>query len=335
MEVKVNDILFAKMKDTEKVFIVSEEDEENLYSTGFVVLRVRNYEKILPKYVFYWLRSPYFQNRKNKESTGATQKAINVSKLKRFSIPVPHVEQQGKIVSILEKAGQLNQWRKEADKLTDAYLSSVFFETFGDPIRNEKKWQTKTLEELASEIVDCPHSTPNHEKGTTEYPCIRTTELRNGYIDWSSMKYVNKEAYLERTRRLTPKEGDVIYGREASFGEAVRVPKNTKLCLGQRVMLFRPDYSLCNSIFLWGLLRSRGIYFQALRNTQGATVGHVNIRSIKIFKAFCPPLKLQNNFSNIIRKMEHVRDYNRQSKQYIDDFSNVLMHKAFRGELNC
>ena len=191
------------------------------------------------------------------------------------------------------------------------------------------------MEELASIIVDCPHSTPKYDKGTTEYPCVRTTELRKGYIDWSPMKYVNKETYLERTKRLTPKEGDVMYGREGTFGEAVRVPKDPKICLGQRVMLFRPNYSICNSIFLWGLLRSRGIYFQALRNTKGATVGHVNIRSIKKFKAFCPPLKLQEKFSNIVRKMENIRDYNRQSKRLIHNFSDVLMQKAFRGELKC
>lgn len=335
MEVKANDILFAKMKDTEKVFVVSEEDAENLYSTGFAILRIINFDKISPKYAYYWLRSPYFQNEKNRECTGATQKAINKSKLRRFSIPLPNIEQQRKIISILEKVDKLIKWREESDKLTNHYINTVFLKMFGDPFRNQKKWQTIKLEKLASVIVDCPHSTPNYEKMITEYPCIRTTELRNGYIDWSSMKYVNEETYLQRTKRLTPKEDDIVYGREGSFGEAVRVPKDIRLCLGQRVMLFRPDCSICNSIFLWALLRSKGIYIQAINNVKGATVGHVDVRSIKKFKAFCPPLNLQNNFASLVTKTEIAKEHIKQSEQYIHDLFSALMQRVFSGEFDC
>lgn len=145
MEVRENDVLFAKMKDTAKVFLVSREDAENLYSTGFAALRIKDSERILPKYVFFWLKSPFFQNRKNKDCTGATQKAINESKLKKFVIPIHHIEQQKRIVATLEKIEKMKELRAESDNLTDCYLNSVFLKMFGDPVENPHHFRSVKL----------------------------------------------------------------------------------------------------------------------------------------------------------------------------------------------
>lgn len=292
-----------------------------------------NNDIIDTKYLYYCLIS----EKKNimAKKSRATQDNINLKILRNHEIPVPPIKTQKKIRRILEKAEKLKEWRAEADQLADMFLKSVFLEMFGDPVKNEKEWKIKTIEELSSKIVDCPHSTPKYAEEITEFPCIRTTELKNGYINWKEMKYLNTEEYNERVKRLCPEEGDIVYGREGTFGEAVRVPKNTKVCLGQRVMLFRPKKSICNSIFLWALLRSDAIYHQALQKTSGSTVGHVNIKDIKKFRGFCPPIELQNQFADIVKQLETLKTYQKQSKQEIDSLFNVLMQKAFIGELTC
>src|SRR3989344_6809707 len=65
MEVREGDVLFAKMKDTEKIYLVSKEDLNHLYSTGFAVLRIKNNSKLIPQYVCFWLRTENFQTLKN------------------------------------------------------------------------------------------------------------------------------------------------------------------------------------------------------------------------------------------------------------------------------
>ncbi|MFH1432580.1 MAG: restriction endonuclease subunit S [archaeon] len=262
-----------------------------------------------------------------------THKRYYLSKYQHIKIILPPLATQQKIVSILEKAEKAKGWRKEADKLTNDLLKSVFLDMFGDPVRNNKKWEIKTIEELSSEIVDCPHSTPNYVDYVTDFPCIRTTELKDGYIDWKQMKYLDEEGYTKRIKRLIPIEDDVIYGREGSFGESARVPTNTRISLGQRVMLFRPKSGVCNSVFLWALLRSKSIYFQASKKTSGSTVGHVNIKDIKKFKGICPPIKLQNEFSQIVEKIEAMRVTQKESKHELENLFNALMQKAFKGEL--
>jgi type I restriction enzyme S subunit len=282
-------------------------------------------------FLFYVLN--YFKNKIEKEGTGSTFKAITKSKLQKFKIPLPPIETQRKIVAILAKAEETKKLRMQADELTSRLLQSVFFEMFGDPVINNKNLEIKTIEELSSEIVDCPHSTPKYVDSVTDFPCIRTTELKEGYIDWKQMKYLDEHEYKKRVNRLIPIEGDVIYGREGSFGEAARVPANTNISLGQRVMLFRPKSKICNSVFLWELMRSNSIYFQALKKTSGSTVRHVNIKDIKKFKGICPPIELQNKFAQVVEKIEAVQQTQKQSQQEIDNLFNALMQKAFKGEL--
>src|SRR3989344_5426939 len=131
MEVKDGDVLFAKMKDTENIYLVSKEDASHLYSTGYAVLRIKDNSKLISKYIYFWLRTENFQKLKNRECTGAAQKAIGETKLRKFRIVLPPLGTQKQIVSILEKAEKAKEWRKEADKLTNDFLKSVFMEMFG------------------------------------------------------------------------------------------------------------------------------------------------------------------------------------------------------------
>jgi type I restriction enzyme S subunit len=329
-----NDLLFARSGSVGKTYLYKKSDGLCQFA-GYLIRFKPNPEIIDSDYLNYTVKSPHYWNWIESKKKTMTISNINAKQYSGLKIPVPPLENQKKIVEILEKAKKLKEWRAEADELADDYLESLYLNFFGNVTNNPKGWEEKTIEELCSEIVDCPHSTPKYADYETEFPCIRTTELKKGYINWKEMKYLDEDEYNERIKRLKPLEGDIVYGREGSFGEAARVPKDTKISLGQRVMLFRPNEDICNSTFLWALLRSKGIYYQAVQKTSGSTVGHVNIRDIKRFKAFCPPIELQNQFADAVKQFEEIKAYQSQSKQEIDNLFNTLMQKAFKGELVC
>jgi type I restriction enzyme S subunit len=48
-----------------------------------------------------------------------------------------------------------------------------------------------------------------------------------------------------------------------------------------------------------------------------------------------PPMELQNQFAEIVKKVETLKTHQKQSKQEIDNLFNALMQKAFKGELTC
>lgn len=268
---------------------------------GSTLARLKVVSKEVHPYYFYWFLKSKFVEIKS-QRTGATIPHVNGGVLRNMKVPIPPLHIQEQIADTLDKADALK--RKDQELLTkyDELAQAIFYDMFGDPIRNEKGWIMGKLNEVCKEIVDCPHSTPIQSKEKTEYPCIRTSELNEGFIKWSSMKYVDLSEYNKRTARLKPAAGDIVYGREGSFGEAIIIPIDTKMCLGQRTMLMRPNEKV-TSVFLWWQLRSDYVYNQAKKKNCGATVGHVNVKDIKEFNIFIPPLELQSKFE---KKLENI-----------------------------
>jgi len=285
------------------------------------------------EFLGYFLRTPEFVNTINTKATGANLPRVYPNTLLEVSVPLPPLDLQRKIVAILDKAEATQRLRAEADALMQDLTQSAFQEMFGDPVRNTKRWPRAKLEDLSLEIVDCPHSTPKYNESFAPYPCIRTTDLRDGFIDWSVMKYVGEREYKERVGRLVPTEGDIVYSREGSFGVAVRVPKDVNMCLGQRTMLFRPNLDVCTSEFLWALINSKGLYQQALKKTSGSTVGHINVKDVKQFVGFHPPLHLQAAFTDIVKEIEKMMSYQKSSDRSISVLLESINAKAFTGEL--
>jgi len=325
------DILFARTGATTGKSFLIRDCPHSVFAS--YLIRVQLSKEVYPAYVYQFLQTPSYWSHIAQFTTGSTQGGFNASKLAEIRVPLPPLPIQKQIAAILEKADAAREKRRQASQLTEQFLQSAFLEMFGDPVTNPKGWDVRTLEEVCAEIVDCPHSTPIHSDSITEYPCIRTTELRNGNIDWSAMKYVTEETYRERTRRLVPKEGDIIYGREGSFGEAVRAPGNVKICLGQRTMLFRADQDICISEYLWSAIRSESVYRQALRITTGSTVGHLNVKDVKQFKVLIPSITEQQKFATLVEKVESLRAKQKESGKELESLFNSLMQRAFSGEL--
>jgi type I restriction enzyme S subunit len=285
----------------------------------------------VPEYLFHYFRTQ--RQRILDKAWGNAQPHISQAFVKDFKVPLPPLSDQLHIANILSKAENLIAQRKESIRLLDEFLKSTFFEMFGDPEKNPKNLPFTELENLCSIIVDCPHSTPIKSKEVTNFPCIRTSELTNGYISWDSMQYLEEDEYIKRTQRLIPEAGDIVYGREGTYGEAIRIPGTHRFSLGQRTMLFRPDNTKTNSIFLWAMVRSEFVYRQAKKKNSGSTVGHVNVKDIKQFKIYNPPIELQTQFAQIVEKIEALKSQYQQSLTEIENLYGSLSQKAFRGEL--
>jgi len=286
-------------------------------------------EDLNPGYLERWLH----KNPTSRLIPNDAYPSIKTSSIASMKIELPELGYQEHVAKILDKADVLRQKRKESIKLLDDYLRSTFLEMFGDSFLNDKNWPTINLKDSCLEVVDCPHSTPKYSGVDEIYPCIRTTEIRDGHIDWSSMKYVDELQYNERIKRLTPLPGDIIYGREGSFGDAIVIPKNEKMCLGQRVMLFRPNSEMYNNLFFWCLIRSKGLFHMALQKNNGATVGHVNVGDIKLFSLIKPPIEFQIKFANIVKQVEKLKAKYKESEKELDNLFGSLMQRAFKGEL--
>ena len=259
---------------------------------------------------------------------------ITKEKLNKVKVYLPEYNDQKRIAHLLGKAEGLISRRKHHLQQLDDLLKSVFLEMFGDPVRNEKGWDTSELEKLCEEVIDCPHSTPVYSDEKTDCYCVRSGDIVDGYLDLSKTLHVGREIYEERIKRYTPQIDDIVYSREGGrLGNAARILGGESICLGQRIMLFKaggknsPD-------FLWALLESRSFKAKLQGLVGGGAAPRVNIKDLKKITIIKPPNDTQTQFSRVAKRIDQIKSRYQQSLADLENLYGALSQKAFKGKLD-
>jgi type I restriction enzyme S subunit len=98
-----NDVIFGSTRPMLKRYcLVPEEYDNQICSTGFCVLRA-NLNLVLPKWVFYNISTSAFYTYIEKNQKGASYPAISDKEVKAYKIPLPPIEEQQRIIDILDR----------------------------------------------------------------------------------------------------------------------------------------------------------------------------------------------------------------------------------------
>jgi type I restriction enzyme S subunit len=153
-------------------------------------------------------------------------------------------------------------------------------------------WDVVAAAEACDLVVDCKNRTPPVVEAS-DYAVVRTPNVRNGQFVRVDLRYTDKHSYLEWTARAVPQFGDIMITREAPLGEVCPVPAEPKVCLGQRMMLYRPSRKKTNSRYLLYSLMSLPVRSNLLRKIGGSTVGHAKVDDIRLLQLPLPSLPEQ------------------------------------------
>jgi len=197
-----------------------------------------------------------------------------------------------------------------------------------------KGWCWATVDQLASQVVDCLHSTPTFvSRGRA---CLDTNSMSSDGVVLERLRFVDEETFLDRNRRMQPLKGDVVFAREGTVGTAICLRDDPRVCLGQRVMIIRPGSALSGE-YLANSLMSTVIKRQYEANIAGSTVAHINMADIRRFAIPVPPLQEQQR---IVADLARVATLIRSSSQSSVRGSRVCHHLrqsilkwAFEGKL--
>lgn len=196
-------------------------------------------------------------------------------------------------------------------------------------------WSWQQLEDSVLMIVDCHNKTaPYVESGI---PLIRTSNIRDGKFVWQDLKFVNQETYEYWSRRCPPEPGDIIFTREAPIGEAAIVPTCHRVCLGQRTMLIRPVENLVSAKYLLLAIMEPNFKKRSDIFAVGTGVKHYRVGDVSNLIIPIPPTEEQ---TEIVRRVEQLFTYAdrieqqaKAAKARVDNLTQAILAKAFRGEL--
>jgi type I restriction enzyme S subunit len=191
-------------------------------------------------------------------------------------------------------------------------------------------WPFRPAHEMCEIAVDCVNKTAPTVNYETEFKMIRTTNVKNGFIDLNDVRYVTEEVFKKWTRRSKPKYGDVILTREAPVGEVGRFTSlDDKVFLGQRLFHYRPDPKNLDWNFLAYALQSPTVQGRFKGMGFGATVDHVRVGDAEKLPIPCPPLIVQKRIGNTLSAYEDLIENNRRRIQLLEQSAQMLYKEWF------
>ena len=241
---------------------------------------------------------------------GSTVQGITLDDLRTFPILLPTKNEQTKIAEIISSIDSTIENNESlVNKLTglkNALMQELFTKGIGhtefkdSPLgKIPKDWKTLKLNDVLLEVYDCEHKTaPTDENGL--FRIAGTSDVRNGELIYATMRRTSEAIYKEWTSRNEPKIGDIIFTREAPAGEAALIPEHTRVCLGQRTVLLRPNPEVILPSFLLYSFYSPVLRRKMELDFIGTTVSRINMADIKQLHCLVPPIDEQQKISDSV-----------------------------------
>lgn len=255
---------------------------------------------------------------------GATMKHITKKDFDNISILLPSISTQRQIATTLDKASELISLRKKQLEELDKLAESVFFEMFGDPVKNERGWEKKKIEQVGNTITG---NTPSREidryYNSNYIEWIKTDNIVEGFLyPLFAKEYLSEEGF---TKGRFVDSGAIlitcIAGSIRSIGTVCLTDR--KVAFNQQINAFIPKQNILNSLFTIKLLQHSKHYIQS-----NATNGMKHIITKSIFNNLIipiPPLPLQQHFAAIIEKIEQQKAEVRKALKESEDLFQKLM----------
>jgi type I restriction enzyme S subunit len=273
--------------------------------------------------------------------TGAAQPQITREGLSKIVLDIPESkEYQLHIANLLSKTETLIFQRKESIRLLDQYLKSTFLEMFGDPVRNEKGWEMKTIEQLVKKEKYAL------KRGPFGGALKKEIFVQSGYLvyeqfhalnnDFSFARYFIDEAKFQELKGFEVNPGDIIISCSGVYlGKLAIVPEGAKQgIINQALLKISLDKQIIENVFFVYVFSNENFKRKFYGNLIGT--GIPNFPSMDDFKKFnfiYPPLSLQTQFAQIVEKTEALKSQYQQSLQELENLYGSLSKKAFKGEL--
>ena len=273
-------------------------------SSEWIVFRSKEAD---PRYLSHFLVSDGFHRQfmQTVSGVGGSLLRARPKYVAKIKIPLPPLEEQRRIATILDKAQVMSYKSRLSGELASSLIESEMIQRFGRPGENQAHSRLLSLVEAGVSVIDCPHSTPKWtEEGRV---CLRTSNLGKGDWIWHNTRRISDDDFQERSRRAPLEPGDIVLSREGTVGIAAIVTSDMDVCMGQRLVQLKldarhltPEYLLAQLLYLLKPVRIS-------HAMTGSTSKHINVKDLRELKISCPPIEEQSAFDNFCKQTKKMR----------------------------
>ncbi len=287
-------------------------------------------DAIYNEYLYFFLKSK--TDYLNSLGRGATFKEISKSIVENIEIPLPEVNHQKEIAEKFKKLEQLIFLRKQQLAKLDELVKARFVEMFGDVLLNSMQWPEKTLENMADIVSGITKGRKTAEADLQEVPYMAVSNVKDGYIDWTTVKTILATRQEIEQYRLMPDDILMTEGGDpdkVGRGAIIKVPLKNSIHQNHIFRVRLDEQEILPSFFAEYLRhqKAKRYFLGCAKQTTG--IASINMRQLRALPTLVPPLSLQKQFAAFVERVDQQKQTVQQSLEKLELMKNALMQEYF------
>lgn len=298
----INDILLTYTGNGYGDCAIIEENDKYHLAPNICKI-VPNVEKVVPYYLYSYIRTNEFYKIMSSHMTGSSQPTIPMKTIRVLPIPLPPIVVQEKIAEVAycinEKIRKNNAINKNLEQQAQAIYSNLFIE------QRQESWNIGQL----SDLISVKYGKDHKKLADGSYPV---------YGSGGIMRYVEKPLYT---------------------GESVLIPRKGTL---NNVMYVNGAFWSVDTMFYTEMLRpniAKFVYhFVKSKDlaslNAGSAVPSMTTNILNAMQLYVPDEKSLEKFENIVSPMYRAMQENAKEIKILADTRDTLLPKLMSGEID-
>ena len=275
--------------------------------------------------MFYFM--PSALKRIEEKTPFVTVKHLSAKELNKVKVPLPPLDEQRRIATVLDKVSDLIAKRREQLDKLDELVKARFVEMFGDPLCNTKNWSCLELTKACKAILGGgtpSKSHPEYFMGTI--PWVSPKDMKQTIIN-DSIDHITEEAIANSTTNLIPRNSVLMVIRSGILKHTLPVAiNNVPVTINQDMKAFVPDNAISTEFLIY--------YFKAiepdvLAGVRGVTADNIDFKAFQKRKIIVPPIVLQRQFVIFVKRINISKLTIQQSLDKLEVLKKALMQQYF------
>lgn len=264
--------------------------------------------------------------------SGATIPHIYFKDYKKEPLQFHSLDKQLMIAATLDKAVSLIGLRQRQLSKLDELVKARFIEMFGDMLINDMAWDEACLSSLADIVSGITKGRKAREIELFEVPYMAVSNVKDGYIDWTTVKTILATKHEIEQYRLMPYDVLMTEGGDPDkLGRGAIIVEPLENSIHQNhVFRVRLQADVMLPVFFSEYLqqqKAKRYFLSCAKQTTG--IASINMKQLRSLPVLLPPLALQRQFAAFVERSDKAKETIQKSLDELETLKKALMQKYF------
>ena len=313
----------ATTRNGEKISIAYREGPDCTVSSAYQVFRIKDEEKLNPKYLLMWYKRSDFDRYARFRSHGSAHEFFEYEEMCDVYLPLPDIDRQREIVEEYETLSRRIRLNEQMIEKLEATAQALYRKMFVDGIDKEnlpEGWRMGTIEDLSEFVI--AGVIPNYSEEDT-HKVLGQRCVHDHTIDLNFAK-----THIPKANCLYLKDGDILINSTGSgtlgrVGQLFNAPK--ELAFDSNMTLVRPKNDFVIDYLGYTVTNQEDYFVQISQGSTNQTRLYCSM--VKPVEIVIPADDILKDYKFYARPMRLAIELRKSENSKLSELQSLLLAK--------